>query len=93
MKNHLFRGILIAGMLVFSINVSATGLATCESGPKENWVSKEELQAKLEKKGWEIRKIKEDGGCWEVYAIDEKGGRVEAYFHPESLERIEVEDH
>ena len=93
MKQVMSRGVLAAIALTFSLNVSATGLATCDSGPEENWVSKEELQAKLEKKGWEVRKIKEDGGCWEVYAIDEKGGRVEAYFHPETLERIELDDH
>jgi hypothetical protein len=90
------RAVFLAVMVALAAWASptfATGLAECESGPKENWVSKEELQAKLEKQGWQVRKIKEDGGCWEVYAIDEKGNRVEAYFHPETLEQVATESH
>jgi hypothetical protein len=39
----------------------------------------------LKEKGWQVRRIKEDGGCYEVYALDETGQRVEAYFHPVTL--------
>jgi hypothetical protein len=46
----------------------------------------------LKEKGWEIRKIKVDGGCYEVYAIDDKGERIEAYFHPVTFERIPIAD-
>ncbi len=81
-----------AASLFASLPAHATGLATCDSGPKEQWQSKEKLQAILEENGWTVRRVKEDGGCWEVYALDEKGERVEAYFHPETLERVEVEE-
>ena len=64
---------------------SATGLATCESGPKSGWHPTETLEKQLTDKGWEVRRIKEDGGCYEVYALDDKGQRVEAYFHPVTL--------
>ena len=66
----------------------ATGLYTCESGPREGWKSKEALQEKLTGEGWNVRFIKEDGGCWEVYALDAKGDRVEAYFHPVTLKNV-----
>ena len=61
---------------------SATGLATCESGPKSGWQAPEKLEKQLTEQGWTVRRIKEDGGCYEVYALDDKGQRVEAYFHP-----------
>ena len=64
---------------------SATGLATCESGPKSGWHPTDTLEKQLTDKGWEVRRIKEDGGCYEVYALDDKGQRVEAYFHPVTL--------
>ena len=89
---YIVKITLLSVALLLSANVFATGLATCESGPEENWVSKEELKARLEEQGWEVRKIKEDGGCWEVYAIDTDGKRVEAYFHPETLEKVAVEE-
>ena len=63
-------------------NAGATGLATCDSGPKEGWQPSAKLEQQLKDKGWTVRKIKVDGGCYEVYGLDEKGQRVEAYFHP-----------
>ena len=79
MKNFLFVLAWVAG------SAQATGLATCDSGPKEKWQPQEKLSAVLKERGWQVRRIKEDGGCYEVYALDEKGGRVEAYFHPVTL--------
>jgi hypothetical protein len=75
--------IFVLGCLAGSAH--ATGLATCDSGPKEKWQPQEKLSALLKGKGWEVRRIKEDGGCYEVYALDDKGSRVEAYFHPVTL--------
>ncbi|MBL8381572.1 MAG: PepSY domain-containing protein [Burkholderiales bacterium] len=63
----------------------ATGLATCDSGPQEKWQPQARLEAQLKERGWQIRRIKIDGGCYEVYALNEKGERVEAYFHPLTL--------
>lgn len=63
----------------------ATGLATCDSGPKSGWQPTAKLEEQLKTQGWQVRRIKEDGGCYEVYAFDEKGERVEAYFHPKTL--------
>ncbi|MCX7154554.1 MAG: PepSY domain-containing protein [Proteobacteria bacterium] len=81
-----------AAILVFAASAGltalpsfATGLATCDSGPKSSWQAVETLEKQLKEKGWTIRRIKEDGGCYEVYALNEKGERVEAYFHPVTL--------
>jgi len=80
--------IVAAGMLVFSAGAFATGLATCDSGPQETWQPQAKLEEQLKAKGWQIRRIKIDGGCYEVYALNEKGERVEAYFHPKTLESV-----
>ena len=69
----------------------ATGLATCQSGPEEDWQSQDTLKERLTEQGWEVRRIKVDGGCYEVYALDDKGERVEAYFHPETLEPVPID--
>jgi hypothetical protein len=66
----------------------ATGLATCDSGPKTGWQSQDALKTKLTGQGWKVRRIKEDGGCYEVYAINHKGERVESYFHPVTFKHI-----
>jgi hypothetical protein len=68
-----------------ALPAGATGLATCDSGPKSGWQPQEKLEKMLTAQGWKIRRIKEDGGCYEVYALNDKGERVEAYFHPVTL--------
>ena len=68
--------------------VFATGLVTFGSSPQSGWQSEEKPEKLLADKGWQVRRIKEDGGCWEVYALDDKGQRVEAYFHPVTLASV-----
>jgi len=75
----------LAFALLAAGSANATGLATCDSGPKDKWQPESKLEKMLTDKGWKVRKIKEDGGCYEVYALDEGGKRVEAYFHPDTL--------
>lgn len=76
--------ILSLGLGLFT-TVHATGLATCESGPRSGWQPLERLEQQLKDQGYTVRRIKEDGGCYEVYALDPKGQRGEFYFHPVTL--------
>ena len=68
----------------------ATGLATCDSGPKSGWQPVEKLELQLKEKGYVVRRVKEDGGCYEVYALNEKGERGEYYFHPVTLAPVPI---
>jgi hypothetical protein len=87
MKKLKWSGAVCAAATValMSSGAQATGFATCDSGPREGWQSEDKLSAILKEKGWQVRRIKEDGGCYEVYALDEKGQRAEVYFHPRTL--------
>jgi hypothetical protein len=82
-----FASVLAAGLLASSM-AGATGLATCDSGPRSGWQPESKLTDMLKAKGWTVRRVKEDGGCYEVYALNEKGERVEAYFHPVTLDAV-----
>ncbi|MES0882973.1 PepSY domain-containing protein [Roseibium sp. SCP14] len=70
----------------FTIPASATGLFECEATEKSAWLSETEVTAKLTAEGWDVRRMKEDGGCWEVYGTTPEGQRVEVYVHPVSGE-------
>ena len=86
MNKRWMSGLLLAvPSLVASGGALATGLATCESGPKSGWQAVATLELQLKAKGWTVRRIKEDGGCYEVYALNDKGERGEYYFHPVTL--------
>lgn len=67
---------------------SATGMYECEPVAKENWLSEPALTEKLVGEGWQVRRMKEDGGCWEVYGTTPEGLRVEGYFHPATGEML-----
>src|SRR4051812_46939775 len=70
---------ILAAALIFPGTASATGLATCESGPQSGWKSQDDVTKHLIKAGWkEVRRMKPDGGCWEVYGINENGRQAEA---------------
>ena len=86
--------VLFLALITGAAPAFATGLATCDSGDPAKWQSKEALTEKLTKEGWEVRLVKEDGGCYEVYAMDKDGNRTEAYFHPVTFEPVPIEgDH
>ncbi len=83
--------LLAAVALTMTISqASATGMMTCESGERAGWKSMEDLETKMKADGWQVRRIKEDGGCYEAYGTDPEGRRVEAYFHPVTLEKLLV---
>ena len=84
----ILRSVVFTLALLAIGPVTATGLATCDSGDKSTWKSMDSLKEKLVGEGWQVRHMKEDGGCYEVYAIDDKGGRVESYFHPVTLQHV-----
>lgn len=84
--NTPFRTTIALPFLLAVFSAGATGLATCDSGLKSGWQPQEKLEKMLvDKLGWKIRRIKEDGGCYEVYAFDKNGERVNAYYHPVTL--------
>ena len=80
MKSSIVASVAIT--LLLGAPAWATGSHTCDSGPRSGWVSRETLAENLTAQGWQVRRIKEDGGCWEVYAINPEDRKVEAYFHP-----------
>lgn len=79
------RTLVAVGLTAVMAHAGATGLATCDSGPKSGWQPVDRLEQQLKAKGYTVRRIKEDGGCYEVYALIEKGERGEYYFHPVTL--------
>lgn len=88
------RTLPVTGVVVFLLlsgTANATGLATCDSGDPASWKPQDELKAELEAKGWQVRRIKVDGGCYEVYAVDDNGKRVEAYFDPRDFKPVATE--
>ncbi|MDA8445164.1 PepSY domain-containing protein [Paracidovorax valerianellae] len=67
----------------------AHGDVKCPAYPASEWRPHTELQEKLVKDGWTVRRMEKTDTCYEVYGKDPKGKRVEAFFDPKTLERVE----
>ena len=60
----------------------------CTVAPQSQWLSLEQIQAKVEAQGFKIRKAKLKNACDEIYALDKSGGRVELFVDPTSGEIV-----
>ena len=70
-------------------SAQAHGDIKCPAHPKAEWKPHAELQQKLKKEGWVIRRVEKTATCYEVYAKDPQGKRIEAFFDPVTFERVE----
>lgn len=68
---------------------SAHGDVTCPASPKSEWRPHTELEAKLTREGWKVRRMVATKTCYEVYAKTPDGKRIEAFFDPKTFERVE----
>lgn len=79
-------------IVAFATTVAVLGLAItaqagslgrpCTSAPKEQWLSLQELQAKVEALGYRVQKAKLKNACGELYTLDKDGKRVELFVDP-----------
>lgn len=78
------------------LTMAATGHALASSddmtidAPRDQWMTIEEITAKLESEGYDVRQVKEEDGGYELYAIKE-GARVEGFVHPVTGEFLRSE--
>jgi hypothetical protein len=56
----------------------------CTSAPKDQWLSMQELQAKVQALGYKVQKAKLKNACGEFYTLDKNGNRVELFVDPTS---------
>lgn len=56
----------------------------CGNTPRDQWMSKDAAKSKAAEMGYEVRRVKEEGGCYEIYGIDKNGAKVEVFMHPVS---------
>lgn len=86
------RVLIVSAVLALSCAAStawAHGDVACKDTPKEKWKTADELNAKLLKDGWKVRRMLVSGNCYEVYGVDPNGKHVEAFFDPGSMDRVE----
>lgn len=64
----------------------------CGNEPTAQWMTKDAIKAKIAAQGYDVRRLKAEGGCMEVYAIDKKGARAQLQVNPVSGAIVSTED-
>ncbi len=75
----------LALCLAFSASAFAEGSESknaCGDTDKSTWISQDDAKAKAIAVGFDVRQVKDEGGCYEIYAIDKAGNKVEKLMHP-----------
>jgi hypothetical protein len=80
--------LLAVSLVLLAAPAAATGRYACKAVDQSNWLTEEKLTEQLTKIGWQVNRMKPDGGCWEVYGTTPEGLRVEGYFHPATGEQL-----
>lgn len=76
MKTTVFAAIVLA-----AAPFAASAARDCPEIPRDKWLKAEEVQARLQSRGYDVRSVKREGSCFEVKARKD-GKRVEVYVSP-----------
>jgi hypothetical protein len=79
--------IAVALFAAAAASTAAQASEICKPHDKSQWMSKEDITAKVTALGYEVRKVAEEDGCWEVKGKKD-GKRVEDYFDPVTAELV-----
>jgi transketolase N-terminal domain/subunit len=91
MKKTLIALALAAGLTGTAGAVFASTDDVRVDAPRDQWMSAEQISAKLTADGFDVREVDEDDGVYEVEALNAKGEQIGAYVHPVTGEVIESE--
>lgn len=72
---------LLVGCLM-ALPVQASGFS-CDSGPKAEWKSKDEVTKNLTAQGYDVRKVEVEDGCYEAYVMKD-GQKLEVFVNPKT---------
>ena len=75
------KEMLIAAALL-AVTPAVLASETCPRVSKESWLRPEEVQSRLQARGFDVRRVKREGNCYEVSAVDSQGRKVKAYVNP-----------
>ena len=80
------KPLIVSALALAVATIAGPSMASSDdhrnAAPQANWMSIEQVTAKLTGEGYKVRQIKTEGNGYEVYAIDEEGRRLEAYVDP-----------
>ncbi|TCS33505.1 hypothetical protein EDC30_11636 [Paucimonas lemoignei] len=80
MKTSLLKSMTASALLAFSLGAFAS--SACTDTPRDKWLPQKEIQAKLEKQGYSIKRLKAENSCYEAHVTGKDGKKAELKINP-----------
>jgi len=82
---------MLSALAILAVAAAGPAFAEgkCASSPKSKWQPRSTLESQLQADGYNVRKIKVEGGCYEVYATDKNGKRANMAYNAETLQKLD----
>ena len=71
---------LLSFAAAMGVSQAAFASADCTAHPKEEWLTEDQMKAKVEAQGYKIKVFKVSGDCYEIYGWTKDGKKAEIYF-------------
>lgn len=72
----------LAVLVLSAVSATAFASGSCTTEPKAKWLPEKDVQAKLEKQGFNVKRVKTEGSCYEAYVISKEGKKQELILNP-----------
>lgn len=82
MNATLEKTLLVLAFSALALSAFAADSESCTSEPKTKWLKDKEVQTRLEKQGYTVKRIKTEGSCYEAYVQGKDGKKVELMINP-----------
>ena len=82
MNATLEKILLALAISGISLAAFASDSASCTKEPKTARMKDKDVQAKLEKQGYAVKRIKTEGSCYEAYVLGKDGKKAELLVNP-----------
>lgn len=83
---------LAVGVVGLGQSARAGKNEACTKAPKEQWLTIEQLTAKLSEQGYKVKKVEIEDGCAEAKVEDKDGKKAELKLDPVTAAVVETED-
>lgn len=80
MQASIVKSMSAAALLAFSLGAYAS--SACTDAPRDKWLPQKDVQAKLEKQGYSVKRLKAEDGCYEAHVTGKDGKKAEIEINP-----------
>lgn len=80
MTAFIAKTMTAAALVTFSLGAFAS--SACTDAPRSKWLPEKEVQVRLEKQGYSVKRVKVEDSCYEAHVTGKDGKKTELKINP-----------